>query len=783
MGLSVRDFFYGRRVDSQLSSGSFDLDEHDRLSWHHLDCKCSYHAHAEINHTTTVNTDCARDRILTTAESDRHCLAMGCQQIVTELNSRLGTNFSLQNTYVTFSLHFCMQQNLDFGTAFAYFMAAGVKVCTSSLSCSFKRDLQDDRWSYRTAIELPNHFFHCDVCYKDIRPYHVFGTHPNFKAYVSTTMVHRPIPWNGPCGDINLGYISNPYESLPRRLWDVYSNRVIPTELLTLKSCENGCTSKLEGLKLTTTFWAISHSWTEEMVAASPSVTLTRINSKEWRVPIPHGISLHDLRTEILRLISLKENAQPRTTLYCWLDILCLRQKNKGQEQLRRSEWETDIPTIGQIYRISEGVIRYFNGLGKPFSLLNWDSDRHWWNRAWTLQEIRDEAETLTGGIYSTDGRALTFPMNFDANVQGVFQGQAKRLADIIAPLQKLAKDCSSTTEAGGCSVLELIQEMRRRNATSDVDKIAGLSFLLLSETLPRYSTAKTPEQAWVACLMSLRYIIKLELLYNFPLVRFSSPDELDLFDLLWTPTWSQIIRQPAPISFYDRPACSIEAHTVSNIDTGNAAAVYKPSTSSLPTLTISQGLPSVEIRRPRAEETPQFSILEVLDAFVVEDCEILEGAYLCNKMEEYIRYIVQLNPQSQQSQLEASHQRFVVEFCSPRYRVDDGIGTQNCHNTHILPPLLQPGKYILVTHSLSPSSGWVIGRRRDVHPKEKALAAITWKDENCKAKSTEEGKSDGDGDGGCNYFIEKAGVVNTEDVGRLKDSGCLLSGVKCYFV
>lgn len=87
----------------------------------------------------------------------------------------------------------------------------------------------------------------------------------------------------------------------------MYSNRVIPTELLTLESCENGCTLTPGGLKLTTTFWAISHSWTEEMVAASPSVLLTRINGKAWPVPIPHGISLHDVRAEILGLISLKK--------------------------------------------------------------------------------------------------------------------------------------------------------------------------------------------------------------------------------------------------------------------------------------------------------------------------------------------------------------------------------------------------------------------------------------------------------------------------------------------
>ena len=523
-------------------------------------------------------------------------------------------------------------------------------------------------------------------------------------------------------------------------------------------------------------------------MTAPPSVLLTRINGKAWPVPIPHGVSLHDVRAEILGLITLKKNAQPQTTLYCWLDILCLRQKSEDwfSEKLRTSEWKRDVPTIGQTYRISEGVIRYFNGLGKPFSTSGWDASRHWLNRAWTLQEIRDEVdETLTGGIYSPEIRTLMFPTNsnFGMDIHGLFQGQAKRLADIITPLQKIAKDCASTIVTGGCSILELIQEMRRRHATSDVDKIAGLSFLLLSETLPQYYNAKTPEEAWVASLVSLRYIIKLELLYNFPFVRFSGPDKLDLDDILWTPTWSQVIRQPAPIPSYGRPVLSIKARTVCDDprfkDMISEATLKK-------------------ILRSRSSSVP--SILQVFDAFVVEECEILEGTYLRNEKEEYIKYMIQVSLPIQQSQLGISHPRFALEFCSPRYRVDGGIRMQNRHNPCILPPILQAGKYILVTHSLSASSGWVIGKRRGVHPKQETLTVSAWKDQVKIAKNQPHfGLEDSfgqrlensnpsqdrhmkDHSDECEYFIEKVGVLNTEDIGRLKESGCLSSGMTCYF-
>jgi len=122
------------------------------------------------------------------------------------------------------------------------------------------------------------------------------------------------------------------------------------------------------------------------------------------------------------------------------------------------------------------------------------------------------------------------------------------------------------------------------------------------------------------------------------------------------------------------------------------------------------------------------------------------------------IRYIIQVDSPSQQSQLDISYPRLFLEFCFPRYRVDDGpgIGTQNCDNTYILPLVLQPGKYILVTHGLSASSGWVLGRRRGVHFKEETLVASPY---SSKFTSTEDNNPHGYGHGVCGYVIEKAGV------------------------
>lgn len=81
---------------------------------------------------------------------------------------------------------------------------------------------------------------------------------------------------------------------------------------------------------------------------------------------------------------------------YVWLDVLCLRQssnpcpkKHCPQEcelclhqlsyfdWLKKLEWEIDVPTIGNVYRSAKKIVRYFNGLGVPFSLEDWDGDKH----------------------------------------------------------------------------------------------------------------------------------------------------------------------------------------------------------------------------------------------------------------------------------------------------------------------------------------------------------------------------------------------------------------------
>ena len=154
-------------------------------------------------------------------------------------------------------------------------------------------------------------------------------------------------------------------------------------------------------------FAAISHGWTDDM-----HPVWTEINGFQWPVPFPAGGSLEDLRKELLGL-GLR---------YCWVDVLCLRQDYKADDyslvggetqtpqetnttalphskeemeymgSLQKAEWRVDVPTIGNIYQRAEDLVLYMNGLGRTLDL-NYrqhlkEDKRHWFNRAWTLQEM-----------------------------------------------------------------------------------------------------------------------------------------------------------------------------------------------------------------------------------------------------------------------------------------------------------------------------------------------------------------------------------------------------------
>ncbi|KAF8449736.1 hypothetical protein BDZ91DRAFT_97348 [Kalaharituber pfeilii] len=219
-----------------------------------------------------------------------------------------------------------------------------------------------------------------------------------------------------------------------RRIWDLAGNRVVPSGWVPLAIWNRPI------LK----FKAISHSWTHDM-----ELTWSDVNAYQWPIPLPKGVTLEAIRQSLLS----------RDTKYCWLDVVCLRQaqcenagypereydgedpfarlkitetkRNSAQlEEIRMQEWKVDVPTIGSIYRYTEMVVYYLNGLGRPLdkSLLkisddiNEDSynevhkiglsspsDRHWLNRAWVLQEILSPWDMILGSEIKPVSQMATF--------------------------------------------------------------------------------------------------------------------------------------------------------------------------------------------------------------------------------------------------------------------------------------------------------------------------------------------------------------------------------------
>ena len=313
--------------------------------------------------------------------------------------------------------------------------------------------------------------------------------------------------------------ITSPYSIMPRRLWDLKSNRVVDFRMLHAAQ-----SAMLPGhqptIKTRPTFWAVTHSWTRDM-----SPVWTAINQRQWPVPLPRNISLESLRSELLTL-----GAE-----YVWIDVLCLRQQSEIDylENLREKEWKLDVPTIGNIYRAAANIVRYFNGLGVHFSNQDWDSPRHWLQRAWTLQEIAAENTTINGGIPRDRGKVFL-------NLSGEVSGKVIKLRSALRPVLQLAAQVDSLH---GCEVYELAREMSRRHATQEVDKLSGLFYLLRTTKLPCYDARKTSEEVWKQCFYLLPLEQKAEILLNFP---YRGSEEQ------WFPTWAQVLNWPVRDPEYD---------------------------------------------------------------------------------------------------------------------------------------------------------------------------------------------------------------------------------------
>ncbi|KAK0431817.1 hypothetical protein EV421DRAFT_2024342 [Armillaria borealis] len=280
----------------------------------------------------------------------------------------------------------------------------------------------------------------------------------------------------------------------PRRVWDLFSNRVVPWWVTRLVNHSHP--------------WAISHAWMKEEDRVN---VRTPINGCEWPVPMPRDANL-----DLIRIEMLNEGAE-----YLWLDVLCLRQVGGCEENLLAEEWKLDVPTIGCVYSMaSDQLVCYLSGLGRPFSLKEDDleSDRCWFRRAWTLQET--QRHMIIGGDTGDD----------------IFTEKEMRTR-VENRLSLLEQGVGGA--GPGTPVFSALSEMQKRVSTNNVDRVAGLSYLLQTEEIPAYYAAQSEEEAWNVLVDEMAPPERAHMFFLYPQPGNGSK--------CWRPSWKQAMTEVLP--------------------------------------------------------------------------------------------------------------------------------------------------------------------------------------------------------------------------------------------
>ncbi|KZV74376.1 hypothetical protein PENSPDRAFT_204027 [Peniophora sp. CONT] len=305
----------------------------------------------------------------------------------------------------------------------------------------------------------------------------------------------------------------------PRRVWDLYSNRILPFWAVNIpwESPAAGFVTRSQNIM------AVSHAW---MSPEDRTGVITRINGNKWPVPIPKDICLDDIRIELLNS-GAKYGRQ-----YAWLDVLCLRQEGGDPEEqsLLAKEWQIDVPTIGAIYQHCPSTVLYLNGLGRPFEKNDLDSARHWCNRAWTMQEW---CSGLDRSWYSRS----------DVSLVGVAEHSPRfdlsRLSSHDDDEDDFTKQLSmrmsvSDAYASRSSIIMAAAMMSGRQAERELDKLAGLAYFACGDTQPVFDATEDVDDVWLLFIDCMTPRSRGQLFFLFP-VRGDGKYK-------WIPSWNQVL-------------------------------------------------------------------------------------------------------------------------------------------------------------------------------------------------------------------------------------------------
>ncbi len=385
-----------------------------------------------------------RKPVISSSLADTPCIDLGVDGLLSKFNTTLGTSYTRNTPSLSFLLDSCIRKEYDFGTAYGRLRPF---------------------WYELTAIE------------DNLRTDEKKDQDMRQKAIVCNQIISTKIR--------------------PRRVWDLYSNRVMPCWVMKDKQWPK----------------PISHAWVDERDRID---VWTPINGREWPVPIPKDTELDLIRMEMLNL-----GAE-----YTWLDVLCLRQKGGPREDLRAEEWKLDVPTIGSVYGCEQAVL-YLSGLGRPLSLSAGDlnSDRCWFRRAWTLQEAGED-RIIAGD--TEDGPLHAEPIDEEGNYA---DETLTRFHQQLRALDNVSPD--------SYEIFGVLAEMRRRMSAKPVDKVAGLAFRLESTTIPAYSEDQSLEGAWTALVNTIVPWLRGDLFFGYP--------EQGKDGKKWRPSWGQVLMEPLP--------------------------------------------------------------------------------------------------------------------------------------------------------------------------------------------------------------------------------------------
>ncbi|PBL04476.1 hypothetical protein ARMGADRAFT_979875 [Armillaria gallica] len=386
-----------------------------------------------------------RKPIIPSLLADTSCSTLGVQGSFDQLNILIGTSHTLDQSLSSI-LEDYISNDYDFGTAYGYLRQTWKITDPGTIQDNLCRCKEEDQKKRQEAL------------------------------------VGNQVTWN--------------LEA--RRVWDLYSNRVVPLWVTNLHMRE---------------IWPISHAWMDEKDRVG---VWTSINGKEWPVPIPKDTDLNLIRIEMLNL-----GAE-----YVWLDVLCLRQEGGPREELREKEWMVDVPTIGGVYDLNNQVVIYLSGLGRPFSLKDGDleHERNWFRRAWTVQEV-GSGRIIAGDTPDgpTHAEAIDQNGNYKTEILTKFHNRIKYLWD------------------RGNSIFGALVEMQTRVSTKPMDQVAGLAFILGAERIPVYYESKSLEDAWTALVNSMMSWMRSYFLLQYP--------EVGQGCKKWHPSWEQVMKESLPVA------------------------------------------------------------------------------------------------------------------------------------------------------------------------------------------------------------------------------------------